>query len=110
MSEIPVTIATTFSFAVPVYWLTGLRPDGSAFGFFLLTFFLYGQLSLSWAHLIAMLMPNGEMAQTLSGLFMAVFSLFAGYVHSFKIDLVTYYIILFHLFNCLLIVMKVHDT
>jgi hypothetical protein len=49
------------------------------FRYFMFIFYLYGQLSLSWAHLIAMLMPNGEMAQALSGLFMAVFSLFAGY-------------------------------
>eukprot|EP00026_Physarum_polycephalum_P000679 Phypoly_transcript_00680.p1 GENE.Phypoly_transcript_00680~~Phypoly_transcript_00680.p1 ORF type:complete len:1306 (+),score=176.26 Phypoly_transcript_00680:244-4161(+) len=80
LAEVPMTIATTIVFAVPVYWLTGLRSDGTAFSYFILIFFLYGQLSLSWAHLIGMLMPNGEMAQALSGLFMAVFSLFAGFM------------------------------
>ncbi len=83
LAELPIILLTTLIFTIPTYSLTGLRRDMQACLFYFCVYLLYSGLCVSWAQFLASLMPNGEMAQAVSGLFMAIFSLFAGYVVSF---------------------------
>ncbi len=73
------TFIATVPFSCVVYWMVGFRNDPDAFFLFAL---VVGALSItlnSFGHLIVALMPNAAVAGIFGGLFISLFSLFAGF-------------------------------
>eukprot|EP00026_Physarum_polycephalum_P000882 Phypoly_transcript_00883.p1 GENE.Phypoly_transcript_00883~~Phypoly_transcript_00883.p1 ORF type:complete len:1263 (+),score=177.54 Phypoly_transcript_00883:79-3867(+) len=96
VAEIVVTFCTTIFLVFPLYWIVGLRPEVNHFLYFWWICFIFACQQMTWAHFLAIVTPNGEVAQGLSALFMSLFSLFAGFMIT-KPQIPNYWIWMYYL-------------
>jgi ABC-type multidrug transport system ATPase subunit len=80
LTEMPVTLFTSFLLSVIAYWLAGLQSSAGHFFFFAWMIFVYGSTTMGFVMFVSLATPNGEVAQALVGVATSVFSLFAGFI------------------------------
>jgi len=82
LAEIPITIIGTITFGIILYSMTGLNwtDGGTHFFSFLLIYSTTSLASTCFAMMIASIAPTTEVANSLVGMSLSIFSLFAGFI------------------------------
>lgn len=82
LAEIPITIVGTVVFGVILYVLVFLNWEdyGARFGIFLLAYSTTALASTTFAMMIAAVAPTTEVANSMVGISLSIFSLFAGFI------------------------------
>lgn len=77
--EVSVVMVSTILFVIPAYWLVGLKQDGGAFLFALVTYFVMYLCSSTFMTVLSNITPNNDLAFASGAFFISIFFLFSGF-------------------------------